>query len=166
MQPKELIRTALFITGRLFYGNRKSKIIYYHDIFNETRYTEMGTPLTLFKKHLEILTKCGYRIVPNITRKERELALMLDDGFRGIWDCRGYFYEHNIQPTIFIAKSLVGKEGYLNEDEIKELAAHGWMFQSHTVSHTSLNDFAIEQLDVELKESKLYLENLLGIQID
>lgn len=162
MQAKELIRTSLFIVGNLLFHNKKSKIIYYHDFYNKKSYTNMATPLSLFKQHLAIAQKCGYTIVDTITKQEKELSVMLDDGFRGIWDCREFFYNEGIHPTIFIAKSLVGQEGYLTEEEIKELESHGWNFQSHTVSHTSLNNFTMEQLDYELEESKRYLEKVLG----
>lgn len=165
MQPKELIRSSLFFVGNLMYSNRESKIIYYHDFFDGKMYTDMGTPLSLFRQHLKIIKKNGYKIVDKITEHKGEIAIMLDDGYRGIWDCREFFYEQNIHPTIFIAKSLVGKEGYLSESEIKELDKHGWIFQSHTVSHTSLNNFTLEELDYELMESKHYLENLLGKEI-
>lgn len=166
MQPKELIRSALFFVGRLLYGNKQSKIIYYHDFYEGKRYTDMGTSLSLLKQHLAIAEQCGYKIVDKITKPDGELCLMLDDGFRGIWDCRGFFYEKKIHPTIFIAKSLVGQEGYLTETEIKELSKHGWIFQSHTVSHTSLNDFGLDDLDFQLKESKSYLEELLGREVN
>lgn len=166
MRPKELVRTTLFLIGRVFCHNKNSKIIYYHDFYQGHSYTDMATSLALFKKHLIIAEQCGYRIVDRITRPKGEMTVMLDDGFRGIWDCREFFYEKGIHPTIFIAKSLVGQDGYLTEAEIKELANHGWKFQSHTVSHTSLNDFTWEQLDYELIESKRYLENLLGNPID
>lgn len=165
MQIKEIIRTGLFMIGRIIYGNKRSKIIYYHDFYKDARYTDMATPISLFKDHLDILTKCGFKIVDRINNSEGEIAVMLDDGFRGIWDCRDFFYKENIHPTIFIAKSLVGQEGYLTEDDIKELDNHGWIFQSHTVSHTSLNDFTINELDYQLHESKKYLEELLGKEI-
>ena len=166
MRIKELIRTVLFMVGKVVYGNKKSKIIYYHDFYEAKRYTEMGTPLSLFKKHLGILKNKGFSVVDKITKPDGEIAIMLDDGFRGIWDCREFFFKENIHPTIFIAKSLVGQDGYLTENQIKELSAMGWNFQSHTVSHTSLNEFSIEQLEYELNESKQYLENLLCKQID
>ena len=165
MQLKELMRTILFLIGRVIYGNSKSKIIYYHDFYDEEQYTDMGTPLALFKEHLKILKNCGYKVVDRITKREGEIAVMLDDGFRGIWECREFFYKENIHPTIFIAKSLVGKKDYLTVSEIKELDQHGWIFQSHTVAHTSLNDFSMEELDYQLKESKKYLEELLGKEI-
>ena len=166
MRTKELIRTFLFMIGNLLHHNKRSKIIYYHDFFDGKSYTDMATPLSLFKQHLAVAKKCGYKVVDKITRPEGELTIMLDDGYRGIWDCREFFFSENIHPTIFIAKSLVGQEGYLTEEEIKELTSKGWNFQSHTVSHTGLNDFSMDDLDYELKESKAYLENLLGKRID
>ncbi len=162
MRVKELIRTTMFVIGRIIWHNKNSKIIYYHDFFDGKSYTNMATALSLFKRHLEVAKKSGFEIVDSITSPKGELAVMLDDGFRGIWDCRQFFYDNNIHPTIFIAKSLVGQDGYLSEEEIKELSSHGWIFQSHTVSHTSLNDFSITNLEYELKESKLYLESILG----
>lgn len=165
MWLKEIIRTSLFLLGRLLYGNKKSKIIYYHDFYEGKRYTDMGTSLSLLKNHLTVLKNNGYRVVDKIMKPDLEISVMLDDGFRGIWDCREFFYQENIHPTIFIAKSLVGQEGYLTEEEIKELNQHGWIFQSHTVSHTSLNDFTLEELDYQLRESKVYLEALLGKEI-
>jgi peptidoglycan/xylan/chitin deacetylase (PgdA/CDA1 family) len=111
---------------------------------------------------LEVLNECGYTIVPEITQKECEVAIMFDDGFRGLWDCRDFFSERGIKPTVFIAKSLVGKEGYLTESEIVELDRMGWRMQSHTVSHVSLNDFTEDELDYEFIESKRYLESILG----
>lgn len=165
MWVKELIRTSLFLLGYVFYHNKNSKVIYYHDFYDGKQYTDMGTSLNLFKVHLKELKKSGYSIVDRIMKSQGEVAVMLDDGFRGIWDCRDFFYEHGIHPTIFVAKSLVGQDGYLTEDEIKELDAHGWLFQSHTVAHTGLNDFSMEQLDFQLVESKNYLENLLGKEI-
>lgn len=166
MRLKELIRTSLLLIGNLLYHNKKSKIIYYHDFYEGKSYTDMATSLSLFKQHLVVAKKSGYKIVDKITKPEGELTVMLDDGFRGVWDCRAFFYDQGIHPTIFIAKSLVGQEGYLTKDEIRQLASKGWNFESHTVSHTSLNDFSIEHLDYELKESKRYLEEVLGNEVN
>lgn len=166
MRIKELVRTFGFALGSLLAGDSKSKIIYYHDFYIGKEYTDMGTPLSLFKQHLSVAEESGYKIVDRITKPNGELTIMLGDRFRGIWDCKDFFFKRNIHPTIFIAKALVGQDGYLTESEIKELGAQGWNFQSHTVSHTSLNDFSFEDLDFELKESEHYLEQLLGHEIN
>lgn len=162
---KELVRTTLFFISYLFCRSRNSKIIYYHDVSSDKSYTTMSTDLESFKNHIDIVRKNGFDIVRQITEKQNQIAVMFDDGFRGIWDNRTYFVENRIYPTVFITKSLVGKDGYLNENEIRELAKLGFDFQSHTVSHIKLTDCtSLQQLKYELLESKLYIDELLQQQ--
>ncbi len=58
MNPKELIKKTLMLTGSLFYNNHGSKILYYHDVYRTINYRaldadiNMGTPLDLFKRHV------------------------------------------------------------------------------------------------------------------
>lgn len=122
----------------------------------------MSTDISSFMNHINMIKKCGFDIVKQITERQNQIAIMFDDGFRGLWDNRKYFIENNIFPTVFIAKSLVGRDGYLNEDEIRELSKLGFDFQSHTVSHIKLTDCtSLEQLKSELLESKTYIDDLL-----
>ncbi|MDO4800842.1 MAG: polysaccharide deacetylase family protein, partial [Prevotellaceae bacterium] len=122
----------------------------------------MGTSIEMFKKHLEAIRQEGYKIVPQITEPKGEVAIMLDDGFRGIWDNRQFFYENHICPTVFLAVDLIGKKGFLTENEILELQSHGFIFQCHSWSHKDLTSFNDEELKKELTDSKSHLSNLLG----
>lgn len=152
----------------ILHRNHKSKILFYHDVFKTTNYKAkdddiyMGTPFDLFQKHIEVMRKEGYRIVPRIGQADDELAIMFDDGFRGIWECREWFYENQIYPTIFLAVEYVGSEGMLSEQEILELQAHGFIFECHSWSHEVLTRWDDEGLVRELKESKDYLSKLLS----
>jgi len=166
MQVKELVRTMLFIIGSVFNSGRRSKVLYYHDFHKETRYTPMSTSLELLKKHVAIIEEMNYTIVPKIYKEKCEICIMLDDGFRGILDCREFLLEKKIVPTICIAKNLVGQTGYLSEQEIRDLSLLGWNFISHTVSHESLNSMNSEEMKTELKESKEYLEKIVGHEVD
>ena len=46
------IRIALIRCSSLFYFKKKSKVIFYHDIHSNMKYTSMSTPIELFKKHI------------------------------------------------------------------------------------------------------------------
>ena len=168
---KKTVKFLLFLLGSIVYRNHKSKILYYHDIYLERSYKSldsdipMGTSIEMFKKHLEVIRQEGYRIVPQITKPEDEVAIMLDDGFRGIWDNRQFFYENNICPTVFLAVDLIGREGFLTEEEILELQSHGFIFQCHSWSHKDLTSFNYEELKKELVDSKNHLEKLLGKEV-
>ncbi len=86
---------------------------------------------------------------------------MFDDGFRGIWDCRDFFIENKIYPTVFITVDLIGKEGYLKKEEILELQSYGFIFECHSWTHTNLATKNDAELIKELHDSKELLSRLL-----
>ena len=168
MSALKIIKLALLSIGAVFASRKRSKILYYHDIcsirFYESPDTDviMGTPIELFKKHIEIIKKRGYKIIQEISNDNLEVAIMFDDGYRGIWDNRDYFYENNICPTVFLAVDLIGKPNFLNIEEILELQNHGFKFECHSWSHKSLARLTPEILKKELGDSKDYLSKILN----
>ena len=168
MNIRNIIKRALLWQGFLFHNNRNSKILFYHDVFRTENYKAkdadvcMGTPLSLFKKHIDVIRNEGFRIVPEITNTEGEVCIMFDDGFRGIYECRDFFYQNDIKPTVFLAVDYIGTEGMLTKEEILELQANGFNFECHSWSHHVLTRWNDEELKKELGESRTYLSELLG----
>lgn len=163
---KEFVRTALMTCGSILYNSDKSLVLYYHDFHNSKQFSSQSTPLHVFKKHIEIIRNQGYTIVPQIDKEKGQVAIMLDDGHEGVWECRDFLMEEGIYPTIFISKNLVGNNGKLTEDQIKIMNREGFIFQSHTVNHGSLWEQSASVIREELKESKLYLEDLISKEVD
>lgn len=161
----KLVKKIVLVFGQFYYYNNSSKIIYYHDIFDKVNYTCMGTSLSEFKKHCEVIKNEGFNIVGNITRPENEIQIVLDDGFQGIWDTRDFFIKNNILPKIFISVKSIGKEGYLTEIQILELQKYGFDFQSHAFSHQDLTKLTGDRLFNELLNAKTMLENILGKKV-
>lgn len=165
---KKLIKLFLLWISSLINRNHKSKILYYHDIYKTVNYKAldvdvyMGTHIDLFKKHVEIIRKEGFEIVQQITKPEGQVAIMLDDGFRGIYEVRNFFYKNNILPTIFLPAGHLGEDGLLTKEEILELQNNGFKFECHSWSHEDLTQFSDEELQRELGDSKKNLSNLLG----
>lgn len=166
MRFKDIIRSALLCIGTCLYYNKRSKIFYYHDFFCENKYTNMATSMDLFKQHVKLIRANDFEIVPKITKPRGQIAIMLDDGFRGIWDNKQYFIENNIFPTIFLAENLIGKENYLSSSEVVEMNKLGFIFQSHTVSHQGLNTLAFDETLKELQDSKNHIEGIVDSTID
>ncbi len=167
MSVNRIIKNVLLFIGALIYSNKKSKVLYYHDVcstsFYESPDTDViqGTSINLFKKHIDIIKRRGYSIVQEISSEHYEVAIMFDDGYRGIWDNRDFFYENKIFPTIFLAVELIGKPSFLKVEEILELQNHGFKFECHSWSHKSLAELSREELKKELGDSKDYLTSLL-----
>lgn len=173
MSLKRLIKLGVMTLSASLFRNRGSKILYYHDIFKTTNHKAldahvcMGTPLDLFKRHVEVIRENGFEIVPNITKPRGQVAIMLDDGFRGIWECRDYFVTQGIFPTVFLPIEYIGRtaQGMLSREEIIELQRLGFNFESHGWSHRPFTAVAEDDLDKELIQSKNHLSRVLGREV-
>ncbi len=160
-----MIKTLILKFASIINYNRKSKVIFYHDISGSTNYTLMATPITLFMKHIATIQKEGFEIVSEITRTSNQVQICFDDGFKGIYDHRVFFTDNDIKPTVFLAIQLIGQDNYLNVLEILELQKIGFRFQSHTVSHQNLTNLSDDKLKQELEFSKSYLETILNTPV-
>ena len=164
-EMKRLARLLLLWFGSIF-GSAEPKVVYYHDIGK--KYTPMGTDMDLFWRHMSLLREGD--------------VVCFDDGFRGFWDEREKFNHAekvgHIKKIVFIAVGLVGKQGYLTWDEIRELQDKcGIEFQCHTWSHQTLagpyNDEVPEPASGrtdewyhhEIVDSKVELERQLGKKV-
>lgn len=173
MSLKEKLKKGLMKTSAIIFRNKGSKILYYHDVFKTNNFKAldaevyMGTEYDAFKKHIDAIKEEGFEIVKDISQPNGQVAIMFDDGFRGIWECRQYFYDENIYPTIFLPVEYIGKTGLgmLSLEEILELQKNGFKFECHGWSHRPLTDVNKDHLKKELVESRSFLSNLLGKEV-
>lgn len=163
---RKIIKKVFLWASSILYHNKKSKIVYYHDVYSDKKYTDMGTPLNMFVQHIKAINDAGFTIRAKIQNPDKEVMICFDDGFRGIYDTKKFFIDNGLRPTVFLAISLIGKPGYLNEDEIIELQKDGFIFQCHAWSHSDLTELTKEELARELCESKKELTELLGKGVD
>ncbi len=68
--------------------------------------------------------------------------------------------------TFFITSDWIGRPGYMQAAQIKELQAAGMSVQSHAKSHAFLDTLSREEVERELALSKRVLENILGQAVD
>ena len=160
------IKSILLKCSGMLLHNQESKILFYHDVFDGTKYTEMGTPLSLFKKHLQVVEANGFHLISQITVPQNQIQICFDDGFAGLWDCQEIWNDLTWRPTIFVPISLIGQPGYLSLEQIKTLHQKGFRFQSHGWSHQVLTDFSGKELLHETSDSKHYLEDALQTTIE
>ena len=157
---KVFLKSFIFFLVYLFHRNCDSKVIYYHDVGR--KYTDMGTELKLMRRHFSIVRASGYSFVPSVNQPKGQVMVCFDDGWKGIYDNKDFFIQEKVVPTIFIAVSLIGQEGYLTVEQIKELESLGFLFECHAWSHYDLSSYSEEELEHELKDSKEWLENTFG----
>ena len=160
---RRILKNSLSLLSVAIHYNRRSKVLYLHDVHDDKQYAveDKSMPIKTFLDVMQSVKESGFSIVPVIEKKENQVMICFDDGYRGIWDCREYLADNGIFPTIFVATSLIGKDNYLTREEIEILADMGFSIQSHTVSHLPLTSLDKSKLKSEMLESKQTLEQIV-----
>jgi peptidoglycan/xylan/chitin deacetylase (PgdA/CDA1 family) len=125
----------------------------------------------LFKKHISILSE--YKIVgtndTDLNHNQLSVGITFDDGYRdNLYIAAPILVANNMPFTIFIATDLVanGANGFLSPHELKELSKlPNVTIGAHGKTHTHLTRLKESQILNELRDSKSYLEDLLGESI-
>ncbi len=167
MELATLFRLIIVRISALFYSVKRSKVIFYHDLHSDFRYTDMSTPIKLFRNHIKIIQESGYDIVSEITNDYGQIEICFDDAFLGLYENIDFIKKHSIPIHLFVVPSYVNKKNYINSEQLLEMGKSRLIkISSHTYSHKLLNRITDKEVYRELEMSKEYLENLLCRQID
>ena len=162
MEIGPIIRRNLVQTFGSLFRTQRSKAIFYHDIHLDTKYTNISTPIQLFKKHIEIIRNCDYEIVSKIKKPHGQIEISFDDGFKGIYNNINLIKELNIPIQLFIITSYLNKKDYISESQLLDLNLLSQItVSSHSHQHKILNKISEKEIITELKTSKDFLESLL-----
>ena len=153
-------------------------VLMYHSIDYRNRETKLSVSPESFARQMEFLKRNHYnvvtldKIVNYIEKKQkippRTVAITFDDGFYNNYK---YAYpvlkKYNLPATIFVIVGKFGKEGFLDWDEVEEMADSGIItIGSHTINHLWLPDIDKKMRDREIRQSKEILEKRLDRSVD
>lgn len=124
-----------------------------------------------FREHLDTLVslnKVGRAVVTFSATSEssNEIVITFDDGYRDTLDvATPLLLERRLPFCVFVVPGFVrsGEAIYLSIPQLRELSAlPGAMIGSHGYSHCRLTDCDDTKLRVELRDSRAWLEDVLG----
>lgn len=167
-------------------------ILMYHQIADLTDAqdpTRLAVSPREFARQMEFLVENGYQCVPLDRAIEdlssgrrpvsKQVAVTFDDGFRDFYATAAPLLQrYKVPATVFMVtgsagamSSWRGKSGdgsamLMSWSEIREMAAAGFQFGSHTVSHQNLAALSPDGIRTEVADSKKRLEDELGRCID
>lgn len=160
-------------------------ILMYHSISDDFElgvpyYYNVQTSPARFREQMVCLREQGYAVIdlPEALRRlqtgapagNRCVALTFDDGYQDFMT-HGWpiLTEFGYTATMFLPTAFIGssrksfkERGCLTWAEVRELHSAGVSFGSHTVNHPQARLLPFEQLEVEIRESRLEIEDRLG----
>jgi len=153
-------------------------VLMYHSIDHNDQKTKLSVSPESFERQVKFLADNHYNVVllPEVvgyvTGKKRippkTVAITFDDGFLNNYQfAYPVLKKYKIPATIFVITGKIGTPGFVNEEQVKEMADSGVMaIGSHTVSHKWLPSFDDPALRRELVDSKAFLEAITGQPVD
>ena len=139
--------------------------------FNENKYPSTNIQMDIFKRHIETIKNTGYKFYDpksfisefNLPKNEKKILLTIDDGFKSFYEeAWPYLKENKIPFILFISTEPVGKFGYMNWNEIKEIQQSKFGYIGHhSHTHEYLIDMSEEEFinDIETA-TKIFKEKL------
>ncbi len=142
----------------------------------------------IFAQTIRRLFEEGYqtisisRVVESLTGKkpfpERSLAITFDDGYESLYrNAFPVLQKHGMTATVFLtvgrrksrnlAERLpaLGGKKMLSWKEIRDMERAGINIGSHTLTHPDLRRLPLEQIQIEILDSKTIIEDTLGCTV-
>ena len=140
--------------------------------FEENKYPSTNIRMNDFIQHLEMIKKNDIKFVNPTNfeeelknnKKQRKLLLTIDDGYQSFYDNAWPILKKSKIPFIlFVSTREVGKAGYMNWEEIKEIERYDFVeIGNHSHTHDYLIDFTEEKIKEDLKNSINIFKRELG----
>ncbi len=156
--------------NRYFEFDKGIIALMYHR-FDEHKYPSTNIKMNIFKEQINIIEnkKINFLHPKNLyeeilkPNKVKKILLTIDDGFQSFYEnAWPYLKEKNIPFILFIATADVGKNGYMNWKQIKDVLKSGLVvIGNHSHTHNYLVDEKKENIITDLEKSiNLFKKNL------
>ncbi len=140
--------------------------------FDENKYPSTNIQMDIFKKHIEIIENNNFKFFDPKdfdnkflkAKKEKKILLSIDDAYLSFYENAWPYLKKNKIPFIlFVSTEAVGKYGYMNWKEIKEVEKEDFAFiGNHSHSHKYLVDFEFEKFSEDINKSINIFKKKIG----
>ena len=99
---------------------------------------------------------------------DRLTAITFDDGFRdNLTVALPLLEKYQLPITLFVTAGLLGREGFLSPDELREISRHPLVtIGAHGLWHRHFTRLKLDEARFELTESRRLLSAITGFRVD
>ena len=139
--------------------------------FDEKKYPSTNISIDIFKKQIEIIEKNNYEFYDpkiftlnfNNPKFKKKILITIDDGFLSFYEnAWPIIKEGEIPIILFISTETVGKFGYMNWEQIKQIEKESFAYiGNHSHSHDYLVNLDKKEFIKDINKSiKIFKKNL------
>lgn len=150
---------------------REIPILCYHN-FTENTNTDVTLSRSTFEEQIKSLVDSGYHcVLPDqlcqyltvgTSLPPKSIMISFDDTRLAQYTIAAPILEHyGFRGVFFIMTVCVNKSNYMSSTMINDLATRGHVIGVHTYDHPNVNDIQSNQWPMEIKEPKIFLENVI-----
>ena len=140
--------------------------------FDEMKYPSTNIEMKIFKQQINMIQSLNYGFYNpgefeknfNTPKKEKKILITIDDGFTSFYENAWPFLKKQKIPFIlFISTEAIGKNGYMNWNQIKEVEKEIFAYiGNHSHSHDYLVNFKYEDFILDINKANKNFEDNLG----
>ena len=154
-----------------YYSNDHGVVSIMYHRFNENKYPSTNIKVDIFKKQLELIEKNNMEFYDPLKfdtefeypKKNKKVLITIDDAFSSFYENAWPILKKRKIPFIlFVSTEPVGKSGYMNWNEIKEISSYDFAYiGNHSHTHEYLLNFSHFEFEKDIKNSiKIFKEKL------
>ena len=175
-KPLRLIIFSILLISGLLFGQvikaDDSAVVFMYHRFGEGRYPSTSIRVDQFRQQMDYLRDGGFTIIPlaelvaflsgNQELPPKAVVITVDDAYRSIYEVAyPLLAEYGFPFTVFVSTDPVDSKlpGYLNWDQIREMAGKGVTLANHGAGH-------IYMVERQPDESESLWQKRIGADID
>ncbi len=139
--------------------------------FDENKYPSTNIKMDIFKEQINIIKKNNYSFHKlndfelnfDKPKSNKKILITIDDGFSSFYkNAWPYLKENRIPFILFVSTQPIGKYGYMNWDQIREIEKEDFVYiGNHSHSHDYLVNYEFDKFKKDIEQSiKLFNEEL------
>ena len=158
--------------NKKFEPDEKGILALMYHRFEENQYPSTNIRIDIFQKHLNIIKQNNFSFLNpknfdfefNKISEKKKILLTIDDAFLSFYEnAWPYLKENKIPFILFVSTEAVGKFGYMNWNQIKEIENEKFAFiGNHSHSHKYLINYNFENFKNDIDKSIKIFKNKIG----
>ena len=154
------------------YSDDKGILALMYHRFDENKHPSTNIQMDIFKQQIKIIRRLKYSFfdpidlekIFHVTKTEKKILITIDDAFSSFYEVAWpYLKKEKIPLILFVSTEAVGKNGYMNWDQIAELEKETNVYiGNHSHTHNYLVDLKNEKFINDINIASSIFNKKLG----